>query len=73
MDKFAEKLTALARKHIAKSNFAIPEKAPGPGSYPIHDIAHARAALRLVGIHGTPGEKQRVRSAVCAKYPSMCR
>jgi len=65
------KLTTRARKHIKRSNFAIPEKAPGPGSYPIHDISHARNALARVAQHGTPAEKARVRKAVYKKYPSL--
>jgi hypothetical protein len=67
------KLTAKARKHIAKKNFAIPEKAPKSGSYPIHDLAHARAALRLVAMHGTPEEKRRVRAAVYPNIPPFAR
>lgn len=38
-------LTTGARKALDKSQFAIPEKAPGPGSYPIQDRAHAANAL----------------------------
>lgn len=69
--KIAKKLTVKARKHIDEANFAIPEKAPGPGSYPIHDLAHARNALARVSAEGTPEEKRRVRAAVYAKYPQL--
>ena len=65
------KLTILARKRIKKSNFAIPGKAPGSGSYPIHDIAHARNALARVAQHGSPEEQAQVRRAVYRKYPSL--
>lgn len=41
------KLTSKARKALPKSDFAVPSKAPGPGSFPIEDKAHARAALRF--------------------------
>ena len=69
--KLAMKLTWQARKHIAKSNFAFPNKAPGPGSYPIHDVAHARAALHYVSVHGTPAEREAVRRKVYNKYPQL--
>lgn len=65
------KLTTKKRKRISKSNFAIPSKAPGPGSYPINDIAHARNALARVSQHGTPAEKAQVRRKVYAKYPQL--
>lgn len=64
-------LTAAGRKRINRSNFAIPEKAPGPGSYPIHDAAHARAALARVAANGSASDQQRVRAAVAAKYPGI--
>lgn len=39
------KLTAAQRKALPKSAFAVPSKAPGPGSYPIPDKAHQANAL----------------------------
>ena len=65
------KVTTRGRKQIKKSNFAIPEKAPGPGSYPIHDRAHGINALARVKQHGTPEEKKKVYRAVCRKYPGL--
>ena len=65
--KYAKELTTKGRKHIAKKNFAIPEKE----AYPIHDISHARNALARVSQHGSPEEKKKVRSAVYRKYPSL--
>lgn len=65
------KLSTAERKRIPKSSFAIPEKAPDSGSYPINDKAHARNALSRVAQHGTPEEKARVRRAVAAKYPGI--
>lgn len=71
------KLSAKQRSKIPTKSFAIPSKARGAkakkksGNYPIPDKAHARSALRLVGIHGTPAEKKRVRSAVYRKFPEM--
>lgn len=65
------KLKAADRKRLPKSAFAIPEKAPGSGSYPIPDEAHARAALGRVETNGTPDEKKRVRAAVHRKFPGI--
>lgn len=59
------------RDRLPKSAFAIPEKAPEPGSYPIPDESHARNALARVSQHGTPTEKRRVRIAVARKYPQI--
>lgn len=67
LDKIAAKLTSRARKQISEGNFAIPEER----KYPIHDRSHARNALARVAQHGTQSEKQRVRSAVHAKYPGI--
>jgi len=38
------RLTAKQRKAEPKSDFGIPSKAPGHGSYPMPDKAHARVA-----------------------------
>lgn len=61
-------LTTAARKRIPKSSFAIPSKAPGSGSYPIHDLAHARNALARSS--GKP-EEATVKAAVYKKYPQL--
>lgn len=66
-----KELTTKGRKQIKPENFAIPEKAPGSGSYPIHDLVHARNALARVSQHGTASEKARVRKAVYSKYPAL--
>jgi hypothetical protein len=63
------RLSAAHRRALPRSDFAVPEKAPGPGSYPIEDKGHAQAALGEVEAHGTTSEKRRVRSAVARKYP----
>lgn len=57
------KLTAAARKALPRSDFAVPSKAPGPGSYPIPDKAHADNAKSRAAEHGTPA----VKAAVAAK------
>lgn len=64
-------LTAAQRRRLPRRSFAIPEKAPGPGSYPIPDKAHARNALARVAQHGSPEEKRRVREAVHRRYPGI--
>ncbi len=55
------KLTAAQRKKLKKSSFAIPEKAPSAGSYPMPDKAHAKNALARVSQFGSPEEKAKVR------------
>lgn len=61
------KLTAAQRRMLPKSAFAIPERAPGPGSYPIPDASHQANALSRVEANGSPEEKAKVRRAVAAK------
>ena len=65
------KLTAAKRKKIPKSEFGVPSKAPGSGSYPMPDAAHARNALARVSQHGTPTEKAKVRAKAKREYPSV--
>lgn len=67
ISKVGKQLKARHRKQISESNFAIPEKR----KYPIHDKTHARNALAMVAKHGSPDEKQRVRSAVSKKFPGI--
>ena len=62
------KLDAAARKRLPKASFVFPGKAPGSGSYPIHDRAHAANALARSS--GKP-EYARVRAAVCNRYKDM--
>lgn len=65
------KLTSKDRKSMPKSDFAIPSKAPGSGSYPINDRSHAANAMSRVSANGSPAEKREVASAVHKKYPDM--
>ena len=62
-EKVANVLTAMARKHIAKKNFALPG-----GRYPIEDAAHARNALARVAQNGSPAEQAKVEAKVHRKY-----
>lgn len=61
------KLSAAQRRRLPKSSFAM----PGSRSYPIHDRAHARAALRLAGQKRTKGSAATIRAKVARKYPSL--
>src|SRR5262245_48398531 len=61
-------LDAAARKRIPRSSFVFPDKAPGPGSYPIHDRAHGANALARAS--GKP-EEAAVRRAVCSRYGDL--
>lgn len=51
------RLTAAERRRIPrdKAHFLVPSKAPGPGSYPIIDKAHKKAAVGLAAMHGHSG------------------
>lgn len=62
------RLTARQRKGRPDSDFAIPAKKPGPGSYPMWTSDLARKALQLSG--GKP-EQARVRAAVCKRWPQL--
>lgn len=62
------KLTTAQRKQIPKGDFAVPSKAPGPGSYPIENASHARDALARSSGKPVAGA---VKAAVKSKYPKM--
>lgn len=63
------KLSTSARKSLPSTAFVFPAKAPGPGSYPIPDRAHAVDALSRAS--GKP-EEAAVRRAVCSKFGIGC-
>jgi hypothetical protein len=71
------RLTTSQREKLPDSCYCIPERAPGPGSYPICnaqgqlDEGHARNALVRVSQYGDESEKARVRSAVKRKFPEI--
>lgn len=49
------KLSMAQRKSLPKSDFLVPSKAPGPGSFPVPDRSHLRnAAAVAAGAHGAP-------------------
>lgn len=64
-------LSTADREALDKSDFAIPNKEPGSGSYPIPDKAHARNALARVAQHGSSAEKAKVRAKVAREFPSI--
>lgn len=64
-------LTWRRRRRLPRSDFAIPERAPESGSYPIDTEARGRDALARVAQHGSPAEQLRVRRAVHRRYPSI--
>tara|TARA_B100000949_G_scaffold220149_1_gene219885 strand:- start:964 stop:1167 length:204 start_codon:yes stop_codon:yes gene_type:complete len=59
-------LTTKQRKRMKASSFAL----PGKRAYPINDIAHCRAALRLLH-NATPAEQKIIRRKVYKKCPSL--
>lgn len=82
--KSGGKLTAIRKKpggsNVGKKHFANGKKRTGPyvgpsggapaGSYPVPDIGHARAALRLAGHAPNPGG---IRAAVHRKFPQLAK
>lgn len=60
-------LNAKQRSKLQNLSFAL----PGKRKYPIHDKAHAKAALSYSARHDTEGSESTVRSAVLKKYPSL--
>jgi hypothetical protein len=61
------KLTAAQRKKLPKSAFAVPSKAPGPGSYPIPDKSHARNALARASQFAGPKVEAKVKAKAARK------
>jgi hypothetical protein len=67
MDILLAVLDKKTRDSLDASEFAIPETR----SYPIPDLIHARVALSLVKMHGTPEQQAKVRAAIAKKYPDL--
>jgi hypothetical protein len=61
------KLDAEHRNKLKKGSFAL----QGKRKYPIHDKAHAKAALSMSARKDTEGEASTVRKKVLAKYPGL--
>lgn len=66
------KLSMAQRRALPKSDFAVPSKAPGPGSYPMPDQQHANVAQGLAGMHGGPkaAVKKKAKAKGFAKGPT---
>ena len=79
IDKISAVLSLQHRESLPSKSFAVPQRTAkrigvaheiqgsSKGKYPIHDASHARAALRMVAMHGTPQEKEIVRAKVRAR------
>lgn len=64
------KLTPTARSKLSKKHFGVPEKAPGPGSYPMPDKEHAVVAEGLAAMHGS-AEESRIRAKAHRLFPGL--
>lgn len=63
------KLKARQRKKLPATAFAYPSKR----KYPIHDRAHAKAALSRAASSKTSGSYAHVAAAVNRRYPGMAK
>lgn len=66
------RLSTERRKEIPKGEFGVPSKAPGPGSYPMPDRAHAANAKARDAQHASPAVKAQVdrkANAILGKHP----
>ncbi len=54
------KLSMAQRKALPKSDFGVPSKAPGPGSYPMPDASHAKNAKSRASQFGSTKVKKKV-------------
>lgn len=61
------RLSAKKRRSLPKSSFVY----PASRAYPIHDRAHAKAALSLSARKDTKGSYSKVRAAVKRRYPDL--
>lgn len=64
------KLTMAERKALPKSAFAVPSKAPGPGSYPMPDASHAANAKARASQFASPSIKKKVDAKANKKLPA---
>lgn len=54
------RITAAQRRALPKSRFGLPEKAPGPGSYPMRNRRQAGVAKAYATRFASPSEKRRI-------------
>jgi hypothetical protein len=76
-------MSAHKREALPAKSFAVPVtkakkigvvgeiKGEAKGKYPIPDIKHGKNALARVSQHGTPAERQAVRTKVYSKFPQL--
>lgn len=64
-------LNAAQRKALPMSSFAVPSRAPGPGSYPVPDAAHVQAAMGRAKQFGSPGVQAAVKGKVAKRFPGI--
>ncbi len=62
-------LSAAQRKSLPASAFVYPKTR----AYPIHDRAHAKAALALAARSDTSGDLAKVKAAVRRRYPDLAK
>lgn len=61
------RLTASNRRQLPKSDFGVPSKAPGRGSYPMPDPEHAKVAVGLAEMHGHHALAEKLKHKAQAK------
>src|ERR1700727_982695 len=61
------RLAAAERRALPKRDFAVPSKAPGPGSYPMPDKKHAAVAKAMDAPHASPKVEAKVDHKANAK------
>lgn len=83
IDILAGIMSQKTREDLPSKSFAVPEskakkigvggeiQGEAKGKYPIPDLSHAKNALARVSQHGTPAEREAVRSKVYAKFPGL--
>lgn len=54
------RMTMQQSKDVPKGDFGVPSKAPGPGSYPMPDRAHAANAKARAAQFASPSVKAKV-------------
>ena len=65
------KLSMAQRRALPKSAFLVPSKAPGPGSYPVPDKKHVRAAIGLAGMHHGHAAAMAKKRQIARKKPNL--
>jgi hypothetical protein len=58
MESSMARLTTAARRKLPLKDFAVPSKAPGPGSYPMPDAKHRALAKGMAARFGSPAVKE---------------